>query len=382
MIHQLNSFLTTVTRITTIRKTIGDQEYNMLQIGYNGENYYINPTTKNLIVSNCPKNNMAAIECSKGIELLNSNIVDLIFRGLFKVKKALTVDEAIITAVNDNGDDVRDYILNKQGNKTFMYEESLIKMCQENFRYYSDVQNYTKILNPTIEHILNTAAANNHIIMGYSKGCEIFEVLKGNNLNGISSEIKNLIANPISNTTQSSVTSTTEGWTKSVTEYLSEMATNAVNNTITNSAAEISESIFSNNTESWTETGINLINNTVANLTNTSFNSTYNPQENMSDDSDTDTSLVAPYIKNGIAGITVIGVAIVAGLTWYVRNKNAKKAQLQKYIAEEEANRSEEPKASEDATENHSLLSGNTSDNDYTAVDMTGVSYEDGGTLV
>ncbi|MGL4226794.1 MAG: hypothetical protein ACRCRR_04225, partial [Rickettsia sp.] len=154
---------------------------------------------------------------------------------------------------------------------------------------------------------------------------------------------------------------------------------NAVNNTITNSTAEISESIFSTNTESWTETGINLINNTVANLTNTAFNSTYNPQENMPDDSDTDTSLVAPYIK-GIAVITVIGVTIVAGLTGYVRNKNAKKAQLQKYIAEEEANRAE--KASEDATENHSLLSGNTQDHDHTAVDMTGVSYEDEGTAV
>ncbi len=47
MIHQLTSFLTTVARITTTaRATIGDQEYNMLQIGYNGENYYIDPTTK------------------------------------------------------------------------------------------------------------------------------------------------------------------------------------------------------------------------------------------------------------------------------------------------------------------------------------------------
>lgn len=62
--------------------------------------------------------------------------------------------------------------------------------------------------------------------------------------------------------------------------------------------------------------------------------------------------------------------------------KTQKKAQLQKYIAEEEANRAEEPKASEDATENHSLLSGNTQDNDHTAVDMTGVSYEDEGTPV
>ncbi|AFC73562.1 hypothetical protein [Rickettsia montanensis] len=145
MIHQLTSFLTTVARITTARATIGDQEYNMLQIGYNGENYYIDPTTKNLIVSHCPKNNMAAMECSKGIELLNSDIMNLIFRGFFKIKKALTIDEAIITAVNDNGDDIRDYIFKKQGDNTFMYEEALMKICQENFRYYSDPQNYTKI---------------------------------------------------------------------------------------------------------------------------------------------------------------------------------------------------------------------------------------------
>ncbi|KDO02849.1 hypothetical protein REISMN_04875 [Rickettsia tamurae subsp. buchneri] len=98
---------------------------------------------------------MAAMECSKGIELLNSNIMNLIFRGFFKVKKALTIDEAIITAVNDNGDDIRDYIFKKQGDNTFVYEEALMKICQENFRYYSDPQNYTKILNPTIEYILN-----------------------------------------------------------------------------------------------------------------------------------------------------------------------------------------------------------------------------------
>ncbi|WP_017442680.1 hypothetical protein [Rickettsia gravesii] len=110
--------------------------------GYNRENYYIDPTTKNLIVSNCPKNNMAAMECSKGIELLNSDIMNLIFRGFFKIKKALTIDEAIITAVNDNGDDIRDYIFKKQGDNTFM---ALMKICQENFHYYSDSQNYTKI---------------------------------------------------------------------------------------------------------------------------------------------------------------------------------------------------------------------------------------------
>ncbi|WP_234943896.1 hypothetical protein [Rickettsia africae] len=116
MIHQLTSFLTTVARITTTaRATIEDQEYNMLQIGYNGENYYIDPTTKNLIVSNCPKNNMAAMEYSKRIELLNNDIMNLIFRGFFKIKKALTNYRrgAIITAVNDNGDDIRDYILKK-----------------------------------------------------------------------------------------------------------------------------------------------------------------------------------------------------------------------------------------------------------------------------
>lgn len=373
MIHQLTSFLTTVARITTARATIGDQEYNMLQIGYNGENYYIDPTTKNLIVSNCPKNNMAAIECSKGIELLNSDIMNLIFRGLFKVKNALTIDEAIITAVNDNGDDVRDYIFNKQGNKTFVYEESLIKICQENFRYYSDVQNYTKILNPTIEHILNTAAANNPITIGYSKGCEIFEVLNGNNLNGISSEIKDLISNPIYDATKASVTSTTEGWTKSVTEYLSEMATNAVNNTITNSTAEISESIFSNNTESWTETGINLINNTVANLT-TAFNSTNNSQENMDEENN---NVFAPYISIGTAVAVTIAVVIGTGVTCYVRSKNAKKAKLKQYIAEIEAEKLAAEINEDVTTENNALLN-----NDHAVVDMTGVSYGDEGTPV
>ncbi|WP_236609859.1 hypothetical protein [Rickettsia gravesii] len=108
-------------------------------------------------------------------------------------------------------------------------------------------------------------------------------------MNGISSEIKDLISNPISSTTQG--TSTIENLLELITKDLSEIATNPINNTITSSTAEISESIFSNNTESWTETGINLINNTVANLTNTAFNTTYNSQENMFDESNNDNSL-------------------------------------------------------------------------------------------
>ncbi|MCC8407189.1 MAG: hypothetical protein LN560_06390 [Rickettsia endosymbiont of Sceptobius lativentris] len=151
------------------------------------------------------------------------------------------------------------------------------------------------------------------------------------------------------------------------------MTTNAVNNTITNSTAEISESIFFDNTESWTKTGINLINNTVANLTNTAFNSTYNPQENMFDESDNDNSL-ATYIGIGTAVAASIVVAIGAGVTWYcVRSKNAKKAKLKQYIDEIEAERAIEDKLAANDTEEH---------NDHTTVDMTGASYEDEGTLV
>ncbi|KJV81818.1 hypothetical protein RHORCCE3_1015 [Rickettsia hoogstraalii str. RCCE3] len=263
---------------------------------------------------------------------------------MFKIKEVLTANKAIITAINDNGKTIRDYILQKQGDKTYIYEERLLKICQENLQG-----------NLTIEGILNIAGDNNPII-GDIKGCEIFEVEKENALQVILSEIKDLIANPISSTTQASDINTTEGWTESVTEYLSEMATNAVNNTITNSTTEISESIFSDNTESWTETGINLINNTVANLTNTAFNSTYNPQENMFDESDNDNSLAA-YIGIGTAVAASIVVAIGAGVTWYcVRNKNAKKAKLKQYIDEIEAERAAtiaEDKLAANATEEH-----------------------------
>ncbi len=80
------------------------------------------------------------------------------------------------------------------------------------------------------------------------KGCKIFEVLKGNNLNGISSEIKDLISHPISSTTQG--TNTIENLLELITKDLSEIAANPINNTITSSTAEISEAIFSDNTES------------------------------------------------------------------------------------------------------------------------------------
>lgn len=279
----------------------------MLKIGHNVASYYLTTPTLSLIEQTCPKENILTTLCNKGIELLNTETSNFVFEGMFKIKKVLTANKAIITAINDNGKTIRDYILQKQGDKTYIYEERLLKICQENL---------------TIEGILNIAGDNNPII-GDIKGCEIFEVEKENALQAILSEITDLIANPISSTTQASDINTTEGWTESVTEYLSEMATNAVNNTITNSTAEISESIFSDNTESWTETGINLINNTVANFNNTAFNSTYNPQENMFDEGD-DTSLFAdPYVKIATAVGVTIAVAIGAGLTWYARSKKS-----------------------------------------------------------
>ncbi|WP_175265562.1 hypothetical protein [Rickettsia felis] len=309
MNYILHFSLTTAARLTNTIKTIGSQGYHMLKIGHNVASYYLTTPTLSLIEPTCHKENILTTLCNKGIELLNTETSNFVFEGMFKIKKVLTANKAIITAINDNGKTIRDYILQKQGDKTYIYEERLLKICQENLQG-----------NPTIEDILNIAGDNNPII-GDIKGCEIFEVEKENALQAILSEIKDLIANPISSTTQAIDINTTERWT----EYLSEMATNAVNNTITNSTAEISELIFSDNTESWTETGINLINNTVANLTNTAFNSTYNPQENMFDESDNDNSL-ATYIGIGIAVAASIVVAIGAGVTWYcVRSKKRKK---------------------------------------------------------
>ncbi|MEG8230068.1 hypothetical protein O6R16_03160 [Candidatus Rickettsia tasmanensis] len=163
-----------------------------------------------------------------------------------------------------------------------------------------------------------------------------------------------------------------------ITKDLSEIAANPINNTITSSTAEISESIFSDNTESWTETGINLINNTVANLTNTAFNTTYNSQENMFDESDNDNSLVAQYISIGTAVVASIAVIIGVGVKLgYVRNKNATKAKLKQYIDEIEAEKLAAEINEDVTTENNTLL-----DNDHAVVDMTGVSYEEEGTLV
>lgn len=352
MNYKLHFSLTTAARLTNTIKTIGVQGYHMLKIGHNVASYYLTTPTLSLIEPTCHKENILTTLCNKGIKLLNTETSNFVFEGIFKIKEVLTANKAIITAIY-NGKTIRDYILQKQGDKIYIYEERLLKICQENLG------------NPPIEDILNIVGDNNPYYIGDIKGCEIFEV-----------------ANPISSTTQASDINTAEGWTESVTKYLSEMVTNTVNNTLTNSTAEISESIFSDNTESWIETGINLINNTVANFNNTAFNSTYNPQENMFDESDNDNSLVAPYMKIGIAGIAVIGVATVAGLTWYVRNKNAKKAKLKQYIDEIEAERAAEDKLAANDTEeyNSPILNNSTEHNDHTTVDMTGVSYEDEGT--
>ncbi|ALN40857.1 hypothetical protein ASQ44_01050 [Rickettsia rhipicephali] len=84
-------------------------------------------------------------------------------------------------------------------------------------------------------------------------------------MNGISSEIKDLISNPISSTTQG--TSTIKNLLELITKDLSEIAANPINNTL-------------------------------ANPTNTAFNTTYNSQENMFDENDNDNSLVvAQYIS-------------------------------------------------------------------------------------
>ncbi|WP_256621312.1 hypothetical protein [Rickettsia sp. TH2014] len=364
-----------------------------------------------------------------GITLLNKNPADLIFQGNFTIKEALSDTQAIIMSTI-SGNDINDYILTKYEKFSFLFDNSTIEACKEDFyRVYSNLT-MVKIPHPTTEYILDIARNNtieDYLTLNYNR-CEIFEVFKGNTLQNLydtihdiltspnnteswkeianntinstiasatdkiseltfSDDIKNLTETAISSlsaTTQASDINTTEGWTESVTEYLSEMATNAVNNTITNSTAEISESIFSDNTESWTEKRINLINNTVANLTNTAFNSTYNPQENMFDESGNDNSL-ATYIGIGTAVAASIVVAISAGVTWYcVRSKNAKKAKLKQYIDEIEAERAAENKLAANDTEEHSapLLNNSTEHNDHTTVDITGVSYEDEGTPV
>ncbi|ABV75476.1 hypothetical protein A1C_06225 [Rickettsia akari str. Hartford] len=358
MNHILHFALTTVARTTNTIKTIGGQGYHVLKIGHNVASYYLT-TTLSLIEQTCHKENILTILCSKGIELLNTETRHFVFEGMFKIKEVLTANKAIITAINDNGETIRDYILHKQCDKTYIYEERLLKICQENLQE-----------NLTIDGILNIAGDNNTIIEDI-KGCEIFEVEKETALQAILSEIKDLISNPISSTTQASDISTTEGWTESITEYLSEIANNAINNAITNSTAEISESIFSNNTESWTEMGVNLITNTVANFTNSTFNTTDNSQDNMFDERDNGNSLVT-YIGIGTAVAASIVVAICAGVTWYcVRSNNTKKAKLKQYIEEIEAARAaaiaEDPLAA-NAIDEH---------DDHTTIEMTGLSYED-----
>ncbi|WP_412707730.1 hypothetical protein [Candidatus Rickettsia kedanie] len=335
----------------------------MLTIGHNVASYYLT-TNLSLSEQTCHKENVLTTMCSKGIALLNTETRNLVFEGMFKIKEVLTANKAIITAINDNGQTIRDYILQKQGDKTYIYEERLLKICQENLQD-----------NLTIEGILNIAEDNNPII-GDIKGCEIFEVEKENALQALHSEIKDLIANPISSTTQASDINTTEGWIESITEYLSEMTTNAINHTITNSTAEISEPIFSDNTESWTKTGINLITNTVANFTNNAFNTTYSSQENMFDERDNDNSLVA-YIGIGTAVAASIVVAIGAGVTWYcVRSNNAKKAKLKQYIDEIEATGAAaiaEDQLAANTNEEHDVPP---------TVEMTGLSYTDADTPV
>lgn len=403
--------------------TMGGKKYTILNLG--SLEYLITETIEKYVIK--VNNDLSARHL--GITLLNKNSADLMFQGNFTIKDALSDTQAIITSTI-SGNDINDYILTKYENFSFLFDNSTIEACKEDFyRVYSNLT-MAKIPHPTTEYILDIARNNtieDSLTLNYNR-CEIFEVFKGNTLQNLYDTIHDILTSPnnteswkeianntinstiasatdkiseltfsdniknltetatssLSATTQASDINTTEGWTESVTEYLSKMATNAVNNTITNSTAEISESIFSDNTESWTETGINLINNTVANLTNTAFNSTYNPQENMFDESDNDTSLVAPYIKIGIAGIAVIGVAIVTGLTWYVRNKNAKKAKLKQYIDEIEAERAAENKLAANDTEEHNapLLNNSTEHNDHTTVDMTGVSYDDEGTPV
>ncbi|MFV9930612.1 MAG: hypothetical protein AB8U82_07425 [Rickettsia endosymbiont of Haemaphysalis japonica] len=98
----------------------------------------------------------------------------------------------------------------------------------------------------------------------------------------------------------------------------------------------------------------------------------------MFDESNNDNSLVAQYISIGTAVVASIAVIIGVGITLgYVRNKNATKAKLKQYIDEIEAEKLAAEINEDVTTENNTLL-----DNDHAVVDMTGVSYEEEGTLV
>ncbi|WCR56318.1 hypothetical protein [Rickettsia asembonensis] len=319
MNYYLLHLLTTIKARFDGPTTMGGKKYTILNLG--SLKYLITETIEKYVIK--VNNDLSARHL--GITLLNKNSADLMFQGNFTIKEALSDTQAIITSTI-SGNDINDYILTKYENFSFLFDNSTIEACKEDFyRVYSNLT-MAKIPHPTTEYILDIARNNtmeDYLTLNYNR-CEIFEVFKENTLQNLYDTIHDILTSP-------------------------------------------------NNTESWKEIANNTINNTVANLTNTAFNSTYNHQENMFDESDNDTSLVAPYIKIGIAGIAVIGVAIVAGLTWYVRNKNAKKAKLKQYIDKIEAERAAENKLAANDTEEH---------NDHTTVDMTGVSYDDEGTPV
>lgn len=331
MIHTLNLQFTTITNINNTRVTLGTKEYSTLEIGRGLSKYYIDPWTKDLIVNNCSASNMEALECRKGIFLLNNDLTNLLARIYVTVKKSLTEDMAILTAVNSEDNDTRDYVLKKHRESSFMFEEPLIQECQKFFFNFFDPEAFHKNVNSTIEYILDMAEKHD-ISLAFNRGCEIFKVTQGPKLDKVYLEINDILGKHILNDTHE--IGTLKQFQVTLQEGLPGITSDFTNLIVTGNTESMGEQInISKDVESWTELGVELINNTAINLTKTLLNATDEYSGHIHDENTSNTtSLFNQYANFFITAMTFVGALIIAGFVWYAKNKHTHYVSVNKDI--------------------------------------------------
>jgi hypothetical protein len=386
----------------------------LMILGY--DKYYITDNNKffHLVEQACidklaiNATNVLSATCEWGIRFFNES-----FNSIFKILNKNTV------IVSEMGETWEQFIFKEYGGKKYLYDSLLFKQCEDRLTNYfakynknyndndfwSAVLNNTRVTNVTHDNLIQYAVQRIN--------CGIFKIKHDDDSKFFTNAIKNYfesttvlpkttaIMDDAFNSTIISVVNNTSSAQPTFIQNITYTAINLINDTASTIQNHIHETgateqttvlpkttaiiddAFSstiisvvNNTSSTqptfiqniTYTAINLINDTIAHLTNTTSNTADHSQVNMFDESDNDTSsAVATYITIGTV-VAAFVVVIVAGVTWYVRNKNSKKALLEQYIDEITA------ETNEDATTvSHALLN-----NDHAVVDIIGISAEDG----
>lgn len=201
--YKLYLNLTSPSKIDYAGETMKGKFFKVLNLGYT--KFFIEPNTDDLVDRYCFKKNKPLVACKAGLKVLTNKM----FEGLFKIKEVSNPNEAIITAIDNNGTEYADYTLRRYDNAILLYDSNPDKVHRE-----------------------------------------MFLVEDGNNIKKL---VNDLFINPISNITGNTTVElvgstdyneTTESWTETVTKVINTLMYN-INDTISSTYATTSSAYAS-----------------------------------------------------------------------------------------------------------------------------------------